>query len=346
MKKNIFFANKTAGYVLLIFLIIIILLTGVTIFCYGNALEAKKQQDTVEYKIYNKHYAFITDDISDTFWQSVYESAKKEGEKNNIYLEQSGKNLAVDYTKSQLLEIAIDSEVDGVIIEGDDSKELHDLISVAAKNKIPVVTILSDCNNSTRQSFVGVNNYNIGQVYGEQVLKIGKDSKSDILILMNSNMNDTSKNLIYAGIQDTLKGKMDESDFKLNILSISNESPFETEESIRDVFLNEAFIPDIIICLDEVSTTSVYQAVVDYNKVGEVNILGCYTTETILNAIDRDVIDATISIDFDELGSDCIDALIEYEKTGHVSDYISVDINLITNKNVGEYLFYDEKAKD
>ncbi len=341
MKIKRILANKTVIWVLFIFLIVIIVLTGVSIFYFKNALNVKGRQDSVEYNIYNKQYAFIADDLTDVFWESVYESAKLEGEKNNIYLEQSGKNLAVNYTKSELLEIAINSEVDGIIIEGDDSKNLQDLINVAVGKGIPVVTVLSDCMNSNRQSFVGVNGYNIGQVYGEQVLKIDKDLQSDVLVLMNSN--DTSKNIIYAGIKDTLNEEVDSnSNLNLHTLAISNESTFGTEESIRDIFMNENSLPDILICLDEVSTTSAYQAVVDYNKVGEVNIIGCYTSETILNAIDRDVINSTISIDSNELGSFCIDALAEYERTGHVSEYMSVDINLITDKNVGEYLINDE----
>lgn len=343
MNKKSILANKTVVVLFVIFLIVIIVLTGVSIFYFNNALKAKRQQDDVEYKTYNKHYAFIVDDLADTFWESVYESAKKEGENNNIYLEQLGKNLAVNYSKEQLLEIAIDSEVDGVIIEGDDSKNLQDLINKAVEKGIPVVTVLSDCNNSNRQSFVGVNGYNIGQVYGEQVLKIDKGSDVDILVLMNSNTNDTSKNIIYAGIKDTLNANTDNStNFNLNTLAISNESTFGTEESIRDVFVNENAIPDIMICLDEVSTTSAYQAAVDYNKVGEVSILGCYTSDTILNAIDQNVINSTISIDSKELGSYCIDGLMEYSNTGHVSEYMSVDINLITDKNAGEYLIDDE----
>jgi ribose transport system substrate-binding protein len=341
MEKKSIFENKTIAWVVFIFLIVIIVLTGVSIFYFENVPLAKGQQDKVEYNIYNKHYAFIGDDLTDTFWQSVYESAKRQGELNNIYIEQSGKNLAVEYTKSELLEIAINSEVDGIIIEGDDSKNLRELINVAVDNKIPVVTVLSDSMNSNRQCFVGVNGYNIGQVYGEQVLKIVKE-KAEILVLMNSDTDDTSKNIIYAGIKDTLNGVINDKKFNLTTLAISNESAFGTEESIRDIFMNEDKIPEILICLDEVSTTSAYQAIVDYNKVGEVDIMGCYTSDTILNAIDRDIINSTISIDSDELGSFCIDALTEYDKTGNVSEYMSVDINLITDKNVEEYLIYDE----
>lgn len=347
MKINKSFSNKIVIYGMFLFLVVILILAGVSVLYFRNVLEVNGQKNSIEYSHYSKQYAFIVNDQTDTFWESVYESAKTEGEKDNIYVEQFGKNLAASYSKSELLEIAINSGVDGVIIEGDDSENLIDLINEAVEKGIPVVTVLSDCNNSNRQSFVGVNGYSIGQVYGEQVLKIEKDYKSNILVLMNTNINDTSKNIIYAGIKDTLNGDMFyNSNFNLNILAINNDSIFGTEESIRDVFMNEDSIPDIMICLDEVSTTCAYQAAVDYNKVGRVDIIGCYTSETILNGIDRNVINSTLAIDSNELGSYCIDALTEYEKTGHVSEYMSVDINLITDENVGEYLIDDEKARE
>ena len=34
----------------------------------------------------------------------------------------------------------------------------------------------------------------------------------------------------------------------------------------------------------------------------------------------------------------CVSALDEYKQTGHVSEYFSVDISLITSDNVNEYL--------
>jgi ribose transport system substrate-binding protein len=337
--------NKVVVFGMGLFLVIVVIVTGVSVLYFRNVLEVSSKGETVDYKHYSKQYAFIAEDQSDLFWESVYDSAKEQGEESNIYVEQLGKNLPVNYSKSQLLEIAINSQVDGVIIQGDDSENLLQLINEAEEKGIPVVTVLSDCNNSNRQSFVGVNNYHIGQVYGEQVLQIGATDKANVLVLMNADTKDTGQNIIYTGIQDTIQGAANSDNFNLNILAINSDSPFGTEESIRDVFMKEDAVPDIMICLDEVSTTSAYQAVVDFNKVGEVNIIGSYTTDTILNAVSRDIINSTISIDSKQLGGYCVDALAEYENTGHVSEYISVDIKLITNNNVGEYLINGEEAQ-
>ena len=119
--------------------------------------------------------------------------------------------------------------------------------------------------------------------------------------------------------------------------AVENKGAFDAEESIRDIFMEEQ-LPDVIICLDEISTSCVYQAVVDYNKVGEIDIIGYYDSESILRAIERNVVRSTISIDTEEMGQYCVTALDEYRKNGYVSEYFSVGTNLITMQNVKEYL--------
>ena len=81
-----------------------------------------------------------------------------------------------------------------------------------------------------------------------------------------------------------------------------------------------------------------YQTIVEQNRVGESVILGYYDSDTILKAIDKDVIYATITIDTAQLGHDCIEALNEYIDYRRVSDYYGVDYRIINKDNVGDYL--------
>ncbi|MFR8844881.1 MAG: hypothetical protein ACLVGL_07425 [Waltera sp.] len=75
---------------------------------------------------------------------------------------------------------------------------------------------------------------------------------------------------------------------ELSLITVDDTNTFSVEESIRDIFMNET-LPDIIICLNELSTTCVYQAVVDYNCVGEIAILGIMTRIRYSKAIERNV---------------------------------------------------------
>ena len=117
------------------------------------------------------------------------------------------------------------------------------------------------------------------------------------------------------------------------------------EESIRDLFIN-GDVPGIIVCLDELTTTCVYQAVIDYNVVGEVSILGYYNSDTIINAIDRGAVYATIAIDTAQLGRYCVEALEEYNDMGATSQYFTADITLIDKNNVSQFITKEESNDD
>jgi len=332
--------NSSIIWILLstILLIIITAITGISLFrvYMGNFTEVE------DVKLYDKYYVMITEDRKSSFWQSVYAGAYEAGLSENTYVDMLGDNLTSDYGREDLMNIAISSEVDGIIVAADESEQMSALIDEAAIKGIPVVTLVGDNTHSNRCSFVGVGGYNVGTEYGQQVLQIIKESeakpKTKVSVLVNANALDSGQNIICSGIQDTLdRAKEEGKEIEMTLVSVDNTNAFSVEESIRDIFMEED-IPDIIICLNELNTTCVYQAVVDYNKVGEVSILGYYDSETIIKAIDRNVIYATVSIDTKQMGEFCVNALSEYHELGYTSQYFTADIELIKKANVHKYL--------
>lgn len=293
---------------------------------------------------YENHYAFIASDSDNLFFQAVYDAAKEQGKTTGDYIEFMGKNLTVDYTKQELIKIAIYSKVDGIIVEADESQETVALINQAVEQGIPVITVGSDCTGSTRQSYVGIGNYNMGQEYGKQILKLVKDDVQTVLVLMSPNADDSSQNIIYSGIKETIAQSEDKNKFVMETVAISDDSNFGAEESVRNIIMREKETPDIMICLNELNTNCAYQAIVDYNKVGSVNIFGYYENKSILDAIRKRIITSTISIDTKQMGEYCVEALDEYRNSGYVNEYLPVDIILITSENVGEFIS-DEDAE-
>ena len=290
---------------------------------------------------YSGYYAMIVEDRKSDFWQAIYQSAYEAGLEQNVYVDLFGENLSQNYSRQELMEIAIYSEVDGIIVEADESRQMAELINRASEAGIPVVTIYSDSTSSARLSYVGAGNYDVGREYGRQVLKIGESRRisQDVLVLMDANSDDSSQNIVWSGIQETIlrENNSDTIEYRFSMLAIDDSTTFSVEESIRKIFLEEE-VPDIIICLNELNTTCVYQTVVDYNKVGEVRILGNYTSDIILKGIYRNVIDATITVDTEQMGQYCVDALIEYEELGNTSDYFAADITLIDMNNISDYM--------
>lgn len=332
-------------WVMVMTLILVVLTAIVGIFAFR--LYMGSFHEVSDEAVYDKYYVMITEDRKSSFWQSVYQGAYEEGLQENIYVDMLGEHLSHDYTREDLMNIAISSDVDGIIVTADESERMSELINQAVAKKIPVVTLYGDNTHSNRCSFVGVGGYNLGSEYGGQVLRIIKESKEKlktrVVVLVNAYALDSGQNIICSGIQDTLdKARGESGEIEMTLVSVDDTNAFSVEESIRDIFMEEE-LPDIIICLNELNTTCVYQAVVDYNKVGEVSILGYYDSETIINAIDRNVIYATVSIDTAQMGRYCVDALSEYHELGYTSQYFTADIELIKKSNVQEYLKGGEK---
>jgi len=332
--------NKHKKLVLLVICYsIIIIITTFSIFYFRERLLSAGIANTIDYQQYDKHYAIITSNMDLPFWESVYEEAKIEAKKHNAYVEYIGKDLSTTYDTQVLLRIAIDCAVDGIIIESNESLEVTKLINEAVEKGIAVITVLKDSPKSTRQCFVGINNYNLGKTYGQQVLKIWDKHTKRILVLMDASKQNTNQNIIYSSIreailQDAAKSKQ----LDIQTVAINNNNTFSSEEAIRDIIMDTDNLPDIIICLNSIDTRCAYQAVVDHNKVGKIDILGYYNSQDILSAVQKEIIHSTISIDAKQMGALCVQALDEYKATGHVSDYLPVDTQLITLKNVNNYL--------
>lgn len=289
-------------------------------------------------KQYDEYYVMIVENLKSDFWQEIYNAAYTAGLEEKVYVDLLGSNLSQNYNRYELMEIAIYSDVDGILVEADESARMRELINKAVNNGIPVVTINEDNADSMRLSYVGIGNYELGREYGRQVLEIARDGSVSAAVLVSSQAKDSSQNLVWSGIQETiLQENKKKADVQLSTVVVDDSSNFAVEESIRDIFMKEN-VPDIIICLNEVNTVCLYQAVIDYNKVGDIAILGYYDNDTILKGIYRNVITSTISIDAGQMGRYCMEALTEYKKIGNTSEYFVADITLIDRENVSDFM--------
>lgn len=325
----------------------ILLLGAVTAggWIYYDRMIRQSELDPVnEFQKYEKHYVLITEDMKSSFWQAVYSSAKEEAAKNGIYLELAGADLSVDYGIEDLMEVGIAAKADGIIVHPDGSKKIETLINKASSEAIPVVTVLDDAPQTKRRSFIGINSVQMGEEYGQEIIRNIEDDTKKVLVLLKGETENGNENLVFAQMKTTVKDALGkESKIEIASYQVKNQTAFDSEETIRSIFRDEDILPDILVCLDEVDTECAYQAVIDYNKVGEVAIIGYHPSEKILNAIKRNVVPATFEIDTIQMGIKCIDALLEYDKMGYVSDFNSVDLYLINQNNVQEYLESEEE---
>lgn len=309
----------------------IIILIGMIF--YKSKIAGIAAADTANYHKYKYHYAIISEAADVPFWKAIYQGALEKGIQLDVFVEKMGSKLQSSYDLKDLMKIAIASRVDGIIIEPNGEKDVSHLIDKALEANIPVVTVLTDAPESRRISFVGINSYNQGQTCAKQVLELVGEGRKNITVLLSADSKDSSQNIIFSNISEAVAGM----DVELDYAIINTQNPFSSEEDIREIVMSWK-PPDVLVCLTATDTRNAYRALVDYNKLGDITIIGYYDEDLILRAIEMKNIHSTITIDARQMGAFCVEALTEYIENGQVSDYFSVDISVINEANIKEYM--------
>lgn len=315
-------------------MVITALMTLLLIYARRSVLQIEQQGSST--RTYDGHYVLISDENSDQ-WQSIYAAAQTAAESSGVSLEWLGNSLPAQYTTEDCLRIATAAGADGIIFYSGHGEEESTLIAEAAGQGIPVITVLEDVDESERVSFIGLNSYQMGEMYGNRILENLKEGKNRILVLQNAPQGHPASALMYSQMVQTVEqGRGEDREAVFSTYEISTATSFDAEEDIRDIFLMGEDLPNILICLDLISTECVCQALVDYNKVGDVTVIGYYASDKVIDGLKKGLIDSTLYLDAEEIGTRCIEALNEYRALGYVSSYFNVGMKMITLQTVDE----------
>ena len=240
-----------------------------------------------------------------------------------------GPDRGTSYDKLDYMNMSIAAKADGIILQYNGESGLEKAIDTAVENGIPVVTVMSDAVHSRRQSFVGVSDYQLGMAYGEFVSSYVDEDTEKILILQKRDIDDMNESQIYTQISNSVQKTAGNNDIQIRGRNLLSTGTFETEEAVTDIFQQKRNIPDILVCMDEETTECARQAVLDFNLAGKVKIIGYYTSEDILAAVEKGVISVTCDVDTTQLGQYSVEALTNYIKDGRTNSYYNVDINFL-----------------
>jgi len=314
-----------------------VLLTGfllITLFLFYSFNLQQSAVKSIIPKHYEKEYVMIAEGEDSQFWQNVYKSGQKEAIKNDAYLKWMEKDSSEAYSMEDYMKIAIASKVDGIFIHPDGSTTVRELINQAQEEKIPVITLVDDDTQSDRISCIGLNAYQMGQEYADEINQYVTDKTKHVEVLLDEK--DTANNdIIFNQMKSNIHtSKSEEGTLSITALDIAGQNTFDSEEGIRNVFIDNKNLPDILVCLSDTDTQAACQAIVDYNQVGNISIIGYYLSDTVKNAINKGIIQSAIVPDTDQIGKQAIDAMSEYSKNGNVSEYTSITLNVVTKDTI------------
>lgn len=316
-------------------IVAVIALIGLTAYTYIAFFQLSNHAKAdSEFAAYQRHYVLIADNTDEELWNSIYKSAVKEAQAKDAYVEMLGVNPSSEYSMLDYLTISEASHVDGILICPDGSKEVSDKITEITAEGIPVVTMMQDVAESGRISYIGINSYEIGLLYESIISQYVADNPPKTVMILQDNQNE--KTLLTEQIKAALNEKLN-SNLTIKVTTLQKDNTFEAEEKIRDIFLHPEETPDILICLNGVDSECASQAAVDLNMVGDVVIVGYYTSEEVISSIKKGILTATISLGTNQLGQAAVDALWDYQNTGYTNEYVCIDLQLVDMKNIGQY---------
>ena len=286
---------------------------------------------------YKRHYMFVNQTGNSFISDRIYEDAKTYGKQKGVYVEQLGNYAQAEYALVDYLKMAMAMKVDGIILEGADEDDVRMAVNQASEQGIPVVTILSDCTGSRRKSFIELGDYDLGREYGRQIINITEKREPKVVLLINETAKGNAGE-IRTGIQETLENEGNHLQVSFRTERLGEGTQSEISDKIKEILLDEEERPDILLCMDEQDTKTVYQFLIDYDLEGKVQIIGSCVSESLIKA-DRDGgIAALIDVDTEQAGMLCVDALNYYIENESVNDYIIVDDMVITKENVERYI--------
>lgn len=325
-----------------LFLVLLLMITGMALYMLYSVSHIKTAGEQGGSTKYDYHFVMIHSGAMDDFWDSLYQGAKKQGAKVGAYVEDFGNTVPGDYSTEELLEMAIAARVDGIVVEGNRSNHMKELIQEAEDNGITVITMMQDVVDSARKSFIGINDYSIGELYGNQAVEAlekrteGGITPLKVTVVLNSVSQGAGTSLTVSKIKDTIAKSLD--NVQVSELNIERDEDFESEEDIRNMAVNPEKRPDVIICLESVDTITCAQIITDYNLVGQVDIFGYYSSPEVLEGIQKGIIKSSVDVDAEAVGETCIQYLDKYMVKGYVNEFVTVDTKLITKANVDTYI--------
>jgi ribose transport system substrate-binding protein len=148
----------------------------------------------------------ITRDQDTPFWDQVSHGAKKEAMKDGANIEVWGSYGEDQDNFLKGIEIAIESRVDGIIVQGLDSDEFKNLTKIkAAFYGIPIITVANDVpmGESLRKTYVGSDQYLAGQMIAKQL--VAEIDRQGIVVVIGDSRNEYYQQQRLRGIQDVLR---------------------------------------------------------------------------------------------------------------------------------------------
>ena len=235
--------------------------SAVEVFGSNGQLPEESHEELID-----KRIILITQELETPFWDQVSVGAKQQAKQDGARLEIWGSygNNQEDFLKQ--IEIAIYSQVDGIIVQGLDTNEFKELTKVKASSYgVPVITVANDVPmaESLRRTYVGSDQFLAGRMIAEQLVE--DMGESGEVVLMIDSRQEYYQTQRLEGIQDILGDYQDiellvaeTEDTREQVIATTKHLMNQSPNVDAFITLNAKFADDLVEEIDRRSIVETY----------------------------------------------------------------------------------------
>jgi len=233
-------------------------------------------------------YILVTSNTKIPYWQEALAGLNRAGSEMKVTVAMVGPNRYDAKAQREDLQTAIHDKPSGILISAADPELVTADIDSAVQQGIPVITIDSDAPESKRLFFIGSDNYRIGRLGGELLVKT-LGGKGNVVMFTYPHQN----NLIERqhGYESAFEGHPN---IQVNQAVDVQGDPAIAYKTAKQLLSSKAKI-DAFVCLEAVACPQVGDVVSETNTTGKVTVMGMDTDRSTLKWIQEGVITATIA---------------------------------------------------
>lgn len=282
--------------------------------------------------------AVIPKGTSHLFWQSVHAGAQKAANELGIDIVWRGP-LREDDRDSQVSEVEgfVSRGVSGIVLAPLDESALAVPVSIAARNKIPVVIFDSGLKGEDYISFVATDNLKGGRLAGEHLGKILNGKGKVVLLRYAEGSNSTA--LREQGFLDAMKESPGIEVVSSNQYAGADvEGAFKKSEGLLSRFKNNdgTLSIDGIFCPNESTTIGMLRVLQDNGWAGKVHFVGFDASGTLVKGLRDGHIDALVLQDPMKMGYVGVKTMAAHIRGEKVEKRIDTGVTLVTRENMDQ----------
>lgn len=273
------------------------------------------------------HFVLIAQELDNPYWRAIERGVKAASAEYDVQVEYIAPLRTSVEEQVKLLEKAIASKVDGIVVQSLDEATFAPIIDKAVAAHIPVVTIDTDAPTSQRVAYVGTDNYAAGERLGEIVADM-TGGKGAIGVIVGSEASPSQQQRLEGFISVINKHPQ----MKIVDVLPSNISRIQATLQAESLLRKHREISIMVgtSALDAIGILNAAQNL----YINDIKIFGFDDVEETLQAVSNESVQATIVQKPFDMGFQSIKILSSYLQGTNIELENFTPIEVITKTNV------------